>query len=208
MRRTPAAETAWTDLYYEMAADEPGGLLAAIIARDSAQVLRLSVTYALLDSSSRIDVEHVRAAWALWSYCRASAAHIFGESTGDVVADTLLDAVRRAGPAGLDGRERHAVFAGHASQRQLDAARDVLVEKGLAVIESVPTGGRPLVVLKAVDGELRELMGSQGGTLKPVPQSAPDEHCELSESANKGRGADEVSPGTDDYFEALFAESE
>lgn len=208
MRRTPAAEALWSDLYYEMAADEPGGLLAAIIARDSAQVLRLSVTYALLDSSSRIDVEHVRAAWALWSYCRASAAHIFGESTGDIIADTLIAAARRAGPAGLDGRERHALFSGHASVGQLDAAMDVLVEKALAVIETEETTGRRRVLLKAVEGELRELRGLRGTKRISDSQSIPDEHCELSELANKGQNADKVSPYSDVDLERLFAESE
>lgn len=40
-------------LYQVMADDDPGGLVAALIARDAPQVLRLSVTYALLDLPDR-----------------------------------------------------------------------------------------------------------------------------------------------------------
>ncbi|MCU1490254.1 MAG: hypothetical protein JWM85_1659 [Acidimicrobiaceae bacterium] len=156
IRRTPQAEGLWSELYHQMAEDEPGGLLAAIIARDAAQVLRLSLTYALLDGSRLIDVEHIRAAWAMWNYCRDSAAHIFGESIGDPIADTLLTAIRKAGKAGLDGKEQHAVFAGHASKRQLEAAREVLLGKGLVTPETVQTGGRPVQVLRATECEISE----------------------------------------------------
>ena len=156
LRRTPEATSYWEQIYAEMAADEPAGLLAAIIARDSAQVLRLSVTYALLDGGDKIGAEHVRAAWALWQYCRASAAFVFGESVGHPLADALLRAVRDAGPAGLDGRAQYLVLGGHASKGQLEAARELLVAKGLVAIETVATGGRPSTVLKATDCEQSE----------------------------------------------------
>jgi hypothetical protein len=151
LRRTPAAEVLWAQHYGEMDSDEPGGLLAAVIARDAAQTLRLSVAYALLDGSSRIDVEHVRAAWALWSYCRASAGFIFGESVGDAVADRLLRAAREAGPDGLNGTQQRDLFDRHASGSQLEAARSLLERKGLATVEPVSTGGRPSTILRAVE---------------------------------------------------------
>lgn len=49
LKRTPDAERLWDHLYRRMADDDPGGLLGALIARDAAQVLRLSVCYALAD---------------------------------------------------------------------------------------------------------------------------------------------------------------
>jgi hypothetical protein len=39
--------------------------------------------YALLDKANQIDVAHLRAAAAVWNYCDASAARIFGASLGD-----------------------------------------------------------------------------------------------------------------------------
>lgn len=133
--------------------EAPAGLLVAIIARDSAQVLRLSVTYALVDGADRIGADHVRAAWALWRYRRASAAFVFGESVGHPLADALLRAVRDAGPAGLDGRAQYLVLGGNATKGQLEAARELLVAKGLVAIETVATGGRPSTVLKATECE-------------------------------------------------------
>lgn len=185
LRRTPAAEELWADLYGEMAADEPGGLLAAIIARDAAQVLRLSVTYALLDGFESIDVEHIRAAWAVWRYCRDSAAFIFGESIGNPVADRLLTAVREAGRHGLDGRAQSAVFSGHVTRRQLDDARALLERKGLVRMETVQTGARPALILLATECEQSEQMHKQDKRRKPPPAA----RCEQSEQSEQMDGA-------------------
>jgi hypothetical protein len=177
VHRTPAAEALWTDLYHEMAADEPGGLLAAVIARDSAQTLRLSVAYALLDGSRKIDVEHVRAAWGLWSYCRNSAAFVFGESLGNPVADQLLRAAREAGTAGIDGRQRNALFGGHASKDQIEAACALLFAKRLAFMETIETGGRPGTVLRATECEQSEQRGLEGQREKSLTSTARDPDC-------------------------------
>ena len=37
----------------------------------------------LLDRSGVVEVEHLRAAIAVWDYCEASAAYIFGGKVGD-----------------------------------------------------------------------------------------------------------------------------
>jgi hypothetical protein len=219
LRRTPEAEALWTDLYLEMATDEPGGLLAAVIARDAAQVLRLSVTYALLDGTNRIGIEHIRAAWALWRYCRASAAYVFGESLGDPVADRLLSAIRDAGRSGLDGRQRNALFAGHASRRQLETALALLTSKGLVVTETIETGGRPIEIVRASEceqSEQRALVGQRTKfavdsvrdtamrTKRTSEQRSDDEQSEISEQRSV-----EASPPFDDFdLERMFANDE
>jgi hypothetical protein len=124
---------------------EPGGLLGSIIARDSAQVLRLSPIYGLLDGSREIDVQHVRAGWAVSSYCRESARIIFGDSIGNPIADRLLAAVRSAGDAGLTGRELDRALSGHGSKARVDAARSDLERRGLVKTSTEQTGGRPIV---------------------------------------------------------------
>jgi len=149
MQRTPAAEALWDRLYRKMAEDEPGGLLGSVIARDAAQVLRLSVLYALCDASASIDTDHVLAAFAVWSYCRASAAFIFGDSLGNPLADKLLLALKDAGPEGLSGRQLDRAVGGHASKPELDAARDALTRRGLTTTHTVESGGRPIVVTVA-----------------------------------------------------------
>ena len=143
--RTPAAGKLWAELYDRMAEDDPGGLVGSITARAEAQTLRLSVAYAIIDGSDVIDVQHLEAAWAVWSYCRASAAYIFGDSIGDEVADKLLAALRAAGPDGMTSTEQSALFGRHVSARQLEAARDLLGEMRLAVTTTEDTAGRPRV---------------------------------------------------------------
>ena len=82
-----------------------------ITARAEAQLLRLSVLYAVLDGTNVVDVEHLDAAWALWSYCEQSAFYIWGDASGDPDVDRLVAAVAAAGRAGLDGTRLSAVFS-------------------------------------------------------------------------------------------------
>jgi hypothetical protein len=149
-RRTGPAEQQWADLYIRMADDDPGGLLGAAVCRDAPQVLRLSLTYALADQADAIDTCHLDAAWALWSYCRASAALLFGDSEGDARLDRLLAAIVAAGPDGLDGTGQFEALGRHVSAKQLEAMRRVLEERGRIVTETVQTDGRPRLVSYAV----------------------------------------------------------
>jgi hypothetical protein len=59
------------------------GLRGALCGRAEAHVLRLSLFYALFDSSSTIQAEHLQAALAVWDYCQRSIGHIFGAATAD-----------------------------------------------------------------------------------------------------------------------------
>ncbi|HEX2043279.1 MAG TPA: hypothetical protein VHF24_11650, partial [Acidimicrobiales bacterium] len=155
VHRTDAAEHRWAELYDLMADDEPAGLLGAVVGRDAPQCLRLSLLYALIDGSPVIDEEHVEAAWALWSYCRASAEFIFGDATGDDVADRLLAELRRVAPEGLDGTQQRDLFARHLSAARLERARERLHQAGLAETVTIPTGGRPRAVTYAEAGRRR-----------------------------------------------------
>ncbi len=101
VNRTKAATERWAEVYNTLGDDDPGGLLGAVLARAEPMALRLSLLYALLDGSRAIDVEHAEAAWALWRYARDSAAYVFGDATGNGVADRLRTALHRAGPEGV-----------------------------------------------------------------------------------------------------------
>ena len=149
--RTAAAEAAWDRLYRRLADDDPGGLLGAVIGRDSAQCLRLTLLYALLDGARQIDTEHVEAAAAVWDYSRASAAWVFGDRLGDQVADRLLAALRQAGAAGLDRAAQHAALGSHTPATRLDVAAARLISLGLAAVRTEQTGGRPRHVLYACE---------------------------------------------------------
>jgi hypothetical protein len=143
IRRSQEAEELWGVLYARMAEEDRGGLLGAITARAEAQVLRLSLTYALIDGAHTIEVPHLEAAWAFWCYCEASAAYIFGDALGDEVADRLLMELRRAQPEGLDYTQQRDLFSRHAGAKQLDRARGLLERRGLVTTLTLETGGRP-----------------------------------------------------------------
>lgn len=147
LHRTPDAEDYWSQVYEELADDDPGGLLGAAIARDSAQLLRMSVTFALLDGSNRIEIPHIVAAQAIWTYSRIGAASIFGERTGDPIADQILDELQKHGSAGLNGTQVRDLLARHAKADRINQAVDVLISRGLATKATKATQGRPKVVL-------------------------------------------------------------
>lgn len=133
VRRDAEAEELWRDLYVTMANTELPGLAGAITSRAEAQVLRLSLTYALGDGARFIGVPHLRAAWAFWRYCEDSAAYIFGDAMGDVVADKLLAALEEAGERGLTLTEQSGLFDRHVNKADLDEARSRLHARGSAM---------------------------------------------------------------------------
>ena len=142
------ARPLWVELYNEMGDDDPGGLLGAVVQRPEAQMLRLTLTYMLLDDAKEMREDHIRAAWAVWQYSRASAERVFGDATGDEVADRLLDAITDAGQTGLTSTEMIHLFSRHVSAARLTAATKLLEDKGLIVTEQVKTGGRPKTVTR------------------------------------------------------------
>ncbi|MFD8697586.1 DUF3987 domain-containing protein [Kitasatospora purpeofusca] len=103
------------EVYAALCGDETDdGPLAEFTARAAPYAKRLAMVYALLDHTDRIGETHLRAAWALVRYARASAAHALGAaavaSTGDPDLDKLAAAVKTAGPGGLSGDEVYRLF--------------------------------------------------------------------------------------------------
>lgn len=71
------ARALWKASYPKLTFDYEG-IIGAITARAEAQTRRLSLLYAVLDGSKTIKEEHVKAALAVWEYCRKSVEFIFG----------------------------------------------------------------------------------------------------------------------------------
>jgi Bifunctional DNA primase/polymerase, N-terminal/Protein of unknown function (DUF3987)/Primase C terminal 2 (PriCT-2) len=137
---TEGATEMWDPIYREMANERPG-LLGAITARGETQTLRVAMIYALLDNRDQIDLPHLKAALAVWRYCEASAAHIFGATLGDEVADAILRALKIAGRVGLSRTDIRDRFGRNQLAARTDAALALLAEKGLARFE-IHHGGR------------------------------------------------------------------
>jgi hypothetical protein len=140
-----AAREAWRGVYSALS-KEQAGLLGAIIARAEAQVIRLALIYALLDQRTEIDVAHLQAALAVWEYCEASAAGIFGNLLGDPVADEILRALQHAGGDGMTRTALRDMTGRNLKDGRLGVALDLLRARGLARSEPRSTRGRPAEV--------------------------------------------------------------
>jgi uncharacterized protein DUF3987 len=141
------AAQAWTKVYGSLSDGRPG-LLGAVLGRAEAQTLRLAVLYAALDCSLTIELDHLRAALAVWQYCEDSAGWIFGDRLGDPDADAILGALR-ANPTGLSRTQIQELFSRNLSVGRLAAALASLFKGGFATVRRVATRGRPAEIWEA-----------------------------------------------------------
>jgi len=145
LTRDPECEELWANIYPALEEEIPE-LAGEILGRGAAQVLRLSLLYALLDTKEADSTEpairapHLLAALGLWDYCKSSVFYIFGDAIGDPVADRLLRALKM-GPQ--TETELYELLGKHGR----DAARkgqalDLLVQLKKIHGLSIPTAGR------------------------------------------------------------------
>jgi hypothetical protein len=138
---TKEAAEEWEAVYPALSADRPG-MLGAVLSRAEAQVVRIAMIYAVLDNSTAIGSAHLQAALAVWEYCEESARQIFGDALGDPIADTILAALRAAGPGGKSRNELLDLFSRNQSSSQIRAALALLVTHRYARSEAVRTAER------------------------------------------------------------------
>jgi hypothetical protein len=93
IKRDQEAGELWHEVYAQLSRDRVG-LYGAVTSRAEAHTLRLSCLYALLDRSPVVRVAHLAAALEVWRYREDSCRFIFGDSLGDVTADTIRAALR------------------------------------------------------------------------------------------------------------------
>jgi hypothetical protein len=136
------ARKLWAEVYPDLSSGKPG-LIGAVISRAEAQVMRLACLYAVLDKSNTITTDHLQAALALWDYCEASARYIWGDATGDPVADRILGAIRHT-DEGLSRTEIRDLFSRHEPGRRIDLALSSMESLNLIQRTREETGGRPI----------------------------------------------------------------
>ncbi len=209
--RAPEAERAW-EILYDLIDDEACGILGAVTARAEAQILRLSLFYALLDQSEQIGLLHLLAATAVWDYSAASARHIFGPyRSGDPDTDKLLEALRDAGDEGLDGTEQHAVFSGHRSAHRLLEIRRKLEEASLITTTQQTTDGRPrvrsFVLLEDDEGANQAKKANQAALLPQLRDHLALDSLVSSPSSLPSQAA-EWSPDTERHTRIAMARAE
>jgi hypothetical protein len=139
-------ESAWIDWeeVYGPLSEGKVGMFGAVTGRSEAQVRRLAALYAVLDESGKIEPQHLEAALALWQYAEDSARYIFGDATGDPVADTIYAALKGAGTDGMSRTDISNLFKRHMSAERIGRALAFLQETGRAERkQNKDTGGRP-----------------------------------------------------------------
>jgi hypothetical protein len=141
LKFTKQAKNLWCKSYEKLSAEIPG-LFGSITSRAEAQVLRLAMIYALLDSTILINTKHLRAALAVWKYSKSSARYIFGDALGDNVADSIVQSLRD-NRRGLTRTEIRDLFSRNRTESQINSALRLLLEHGLARCVHQETGGRP-----------------------------------------------------------------
>src|SRR5262249_1356372 len=71
------AGAVWDGLY-EGLETRPDDVFGKATSRASDYIMKLALVYALLDRADAIRLPHLKAALAVWRYCEASAANLFG----------------------------------------------------------------------------------------------------------------------------------
>ena len=142
VRKDPEARALWATVYPKLSEGKPG-MVGALTSRAEAQVLRLSMIFALLDGEVYIRTQHLLPALAVWDYCETSVRYIFGQSLGDPIADAILSSLQVAAN-GLTRTEVNNLFGRHESAERIQRAIAELVQRGLIAIDTIGTGGRPI----------------------------------------------------------------
>jgi hypothetical protein len=148
MSRDDAAREIWREVYPSLSEGEPG-LIGGVISRAEAQVVRLSVLYAVCDRSAEIRAPHLQAALALWDYAEASARRIFGGRIGMPLADAILDAMN-ARERSMDLTDISDLLGRHRTAEEIQEALGYLEKMGKARRSQRVTAGRPATVWEAV----------------------------------------------------------
>jgi Protein of unknown function (DUF3987) len=146
IERDAEARARWDAGYAHLTRDRYG-LAGILTSRAEALVLRLSLLYALTDGSREIRRPHLDAALALWEYAERSAQYIFGDRTGDPIADRVLDAVS-------DGRMNRTqisdLFDRHLKGPRIGRTLDRLASEGRITRTEERTPGRSVEWIEAV----------------------------------------------------------
>lgn len=182
--RTPAAERRWVEVYPDLTPEGvEEGPVAQVVARAVPQVLRLSLTFALLDCAAAVDVPHLDAALGVWRYVEGSSRYLFGDRKGNPDLDRLAAFIGAAGDAGRSRQQISVdLFRGHRSAVQLDALLGELLTAGEITEQLVPTEGRSAAVYRkpAKEGEEAkerrppEEVTSQLRLPSPIADEPPD----------------------------------
>ena len=134
------ADELWISVYPRLSEGRPG-IVGSLTARAEAYVMRLACLYALLGQAHKVNIDHLKAALALWDYSERSVGYVFGEKFGDPIADTLYSALISA-PDGLSRTAMFDLFGRHVKAAQIEFALHKIKSRYGLEQSKRQTGGR------------------------------------------------------------------
>ena len=142
----------WADVYGELS-EGSSGLSGAVTSRAESYVVRLAGLYAVLDQSLEVRPEHLHAALLAWAYCFRSVTGIFGQRTGDAIADAILEKLKVS--KRLTKTQISEIFKKNQSAGVIDRAMQLLIRDGRArtVKGERINGGRAPQYLELIEVE-------------------------------------------------------
>lgn len=168
------------DLYarfYRLCAEEGRlypALIGAMLARLETNVLRAALVYALLDGSSEIGVDHLRAAIAVGAYARSSTFYAFGPALGDKTAEAILGALRERNDPMTRTDIRREIFHDNLPADEVRAALDFLAARGLVEATTEATGGRSRDSFRAIGpGDAKREKHADDSLLTLITSTSP-----------------------------------
>jgi hypothetical protein len=143
MRRSPAAEAKWAEIYRGFQ-DVPPGRLGALFVRAAPQVMKLASNLALLDRSRIVEVVHLEAALAIWDHSSRALRWIFRADV-DKNSEKIIEALKAA-PDGMTKKQiLEDVFKRNLKAAAVDELlRTLLAHRTILKRDPIPgTRGRP-----------------------------------------------------------------
>jgi len=147
LRRSPAGGARWREIYAELAATDHNAAVGVLTDRAEAQVLRVSMLFALLDCSRIVEPSHLDAALAFWRFAEASVLNIFGGLSKD--ARNVAAILHAASPDEVSRDDIKCKTSGHLYGERLDTALAELTKAGRATSRREDTAGRPRELWRA-----------------------------------------------------------
>ena len=178
-----AARFYWIRIYDELTSREPN-LFGAMTARAAPQIRRLACVYALLEKSRLVSRDHLLAAHSAWKFSEDSCRYLFGQATGNTVADKIIKALS------IEGSLTRSEISSKALQNNCSKPD---IEKALQFLAN----GR--MIQKVTDRPERWQLLVSNGVDSPVSEK----HEQLSEAARTG----EFTPRTNFGFEESGSET-
>lgn len=134
-KRTARAEVLWQELYRKLNSEKRAGFMDAVLVRDTSHLLKLALIYAVLDLAGAIDVSHLEAALAVCDYSQASARWIFGQWTGNYLANQILWALQRCTPGMTRTEIYRDVCQRNTPETKIKQALEILAKSNLVTLE-------------------------------------------------------------------------